>query len=118
MCLNINQYSYYEDDNAMQCKDYICECANGYYLSFYIKWNGGGGNPIVTCLKTEDLKDLYPVNGTNAYASDYLCREYLGMYTYDDRVKLCITKQACTDKGLFLLNDTTFKSPLKCLTGE
>ena len=49
---------------------------------------------ISTCLSTSDISGMYRVDGKDAYANEYSCRDELGMYTLEDGdTRLCVTKQ-------------------------
>ena len=73
---------------------------------------------ISTCLGTGDVSSMYHVDGKDAYANEYSCRDELGMYTLDDGdTRLCVTRQQCVARNRYVLNDSSGQ-PFKCLTGS
>ena len=67
--LNRCVHACYQDKAAMQCKDFVCECGEGHYLSFLTGTSGGNVVHIVTCPDINSVySSMYSVEEKSIYA--------------------------------------------------
>ena len=61
----------------MRCDGGVCDCENGYHLSFY---RDATGSKVAACLSNESLGGLYKIEGKDAYADGYSCGNTLELF--------------------------------------